>query len=251
MTVFGAYSRYYNLFYRDKDYAGEAEHVRTLIARYSPAARSVLDLGCGTGCHALLLAEGGMAVEGVDLSPEMLAVARSHPSAVAFHQGDIRTIRLGRTFDAVVSLFHVISYQTGNEDLRAAFATAREHLDPGGVFIFDCWYGPAVLTDRPVVRVRRLEDDASAVTRIVEPVMQANGNLVDLHYEVQVRDKASGEIESFRETHRMRYLFRPEIEIFLEEAGMVLVEAAEWMTGRTPGYDTWGVSFVATVAGES
>ena len=252
MSVFGAYSRYYNLFYKDKDYAGEAEHVQSLIQKHRPGAKDILDLGCGTGRHDFLLAEKGYEVTGVDRSKEMLSIANGQlasrvprPPSTVFHQGDIRSIRLGTTFDIVVSLFHVISYQPANEDLLAAFATAREHLKPGGVFIFDGWYGPAVLTDRPVVRVKRLEDEAIAVTRIVEPVMHANDNLVDLHYEVQVRDKASGEVEDVREIHRMRYLFRPEVELLLQKTGMTLIETGEWMTGRPLGFDTWGGCFVA------
>lgn len=252
MTVFGAYSRYYNLFYRDKDYAGEVEYVHALVQKHRAGARSILDLGCGTGRHALLLAAKGYAVAGVDRSEEMLAVANTQratlnpqPSSLDFHQGDIRSIRLDRTFDVVVSLFHVMSYQTGNADLRGAFATAREHLEPGGVFVFDCWYGPAVLTDRPAVRVKRVEDEEIAVTRIVEPVMFANENRVETNYQVLVRDKASGGVEELFETHRMRYLFRPEIESFLQDAGMELLAAEEWMTGRPPGYDTWGVCFIA------
>ena len=251
MTVFGTYSRYYNLFYRDKDYAGEAAYIHNLIRRHLPMAESVLDLGCGTGRHAFLLAERGLAVTGIDRSTEMLAVAKAQNAssrrqtpALNFHHGDLRTIRLGQTFDAVVSLFHVMSYQTGNNDLRAAFTTAREHLKPGGVFIFDCWYGPAVLTDRPSIRIKRLEDEMIAVTRIVEPVMHANDNLVDSNYHVLVRDKATGTVEELRETHQMRYLFRPEIELLLEETGMQIIEASEWMTDRPPGFDTWGVCFV-------
>lgn len=251
MSVFGAYSRYYNLFYKDKDYAGEAKYVQGLTEKHHSGAKSILDLGCGTGRHAILLAEKGYEVTGVDRSEEMLAVANAQLSTFNsqrfcnFHLGDIRSIRLDRTFDVVVSLFHVISYQPGNDDLRAAFATVREHLRPGGVFIFDGWYGPAVLTDRPVVRVKRLEDDEIAVTRIVEPVMHPNDNLVDLHYDVRVRDKASGKVEEVRETHRMRYLFRPEIEMLLQETGMTLIAAAEWMTDRPLGFDTWGGCFIA------
>jgi SAM-dependent methyltransferase len=256
MKVFGAYSRYYSLFYKDKDYAGEAEYVHGLIQKHHLGATSVLDLGCGTGRHAFLLAGMGYRVTGVDRSEEMLAVARSQLSGDAcvaatqsstlnFHEGDIRSIRLNCSFDAVVSLFHVISYQTSNDDLRAAFATAREHLGPGGVFIFDCWYGPAVLTDRPVTRIKRLEDEELLVTRIVEPVMFANDNLVESHYQVMIKDKASGKMEELREIHQMRFLFRPEVELILQEVGMKLVAAEEWMTGSEPGFDTWGVCFVA------
>jgi SAM-dependent methyltransferase len=252
MSVFGSYSRYYNLLYRDKDYAGETAYVRCLIQRHYPGAKTVLDLGCGTGKHDLLLAERGYSMTGVDMSDEMLAVANSQrstlnpqQSSLNFHQGDIRTVRLGKTFDVVISLFHVISYQTTNKDLTDAFVTARKHLAQGGIFIFDCWYGPAVLTDRPAVRVKRLEDEQIIVTRIAEPVMHPNENVVDVNYHVFVRDKVSGEVEEVKETHRMRYLFRPEIEILLKETGMEVIESSEWMSDREPGFDTWGVCFVA------
>ncbi|HBG05741.1 MAG: methyltransferase type 11 [Geobacteraceae bacterium GWC2_58_44] len=251
MEVFGAYSRYYNLFYQDKDYPGEAEYVESLIGKHLPGAKSILDLGCGTGRHDLLLAQMGYQVAGVDMSEEMLAVANTqladltpHPSSLNFHHGDIRSIRLEQSFDVVVSLFHVMSYQTGNEELAAAFATVRAHLKPGGICIFDCWYGPAVLTDRPVVRIKRLEDEEIAVTRLVEPVMYPDQNLVELKYHVFIRVKESGVVEEIKESHLMRYLFRPELELLLREAGLTLIDASEWMTGRKPGFDTWGVCFV-------
>ena len=79
-----------------------------------------------------------------------------------------------------------MSYQTENADLAAAFATAAEHLAPGGIFIFDCWYGPGVLTDPPTTRVRRLHGDGIEVTRIAEPVNHYDRNRVDVHYEVIV-----------------------------------------------------------------
>jgi SAM-dependent methyltransferase len=252
MSVFGDYSRYYNLLYKDKDYAGEAEYVSGLITRHSPGARTVLDLGCGTGRHDLLLAQMGYIITGIDLSEEMLAVANYQlstlnfqQSLVDFHQGDIRTVRLGTMFDVVISLFHVMSYQTTNEDIAAAFATARAHLNPGGIFIFDCWYGPAVLTNWPAVRVKRLEDEMISVTRIAEPTMRANENLVDVNYQVYVRDKTNGDVTELRESHLMRYLFRPEVELFLKEAGFNLVESAEWMTGKEAGFTSWGVYFLA------
>lgn len=251
-AVFGSYSRYYNLLYQDKDYSGETEYLHRLVQTYRPGARSLLDLGCGTGRHDLLLSQKGYSVVGVDISEEMLKIANSQPvpdgflpSAVAFHLGDIRSVRLDRQFDVVVSLFHVISYQTSNDDLLRAFKTAREHLAPGGVFIFDFWYGPAVLTDRPAVRIKRLEDDEIVVTRIAEPVMQPNANLVDVNYQMLIRDKRSGGVEELRESHLMRYLFQPEIEMLLDGVGLDLVAAEEYLTGRPLGFDTWGACMVA------
>lgn len=253
MTVFGNYSRYYDLLYRDKDYIGEAQFIHQLIQNHAPKAQSILEFGCGTGNHAMLLAKEGYSIHGIDLSEEMLQQARDrlsqfHPdlaSKIKISQGDIRQTRLNQKFDVVLSLFHVISYQTTNEDLLAAFNTVKEHLKSGGVFIFDLWYGPAVLTEHPTVRVKRLENEEILVTRIAEPVIHPNENLVDVNYQVFIQNKNTDAIKEFQETHRMRYLFQPEINLLLNEIGLKLVSSGEWMTNSESGLNTWGVYFVA------
>lgn len=249
MSVFGSYSRYYDLLYREKDYAGEAHYIHDLIQRHRPGALRVLDLGCGTGRHADCLSQLGYEMVGVDRSEEMLEVARTRAEtrespAPEFVLGDVREVRLGRRFDVVLSLFHVMSYQTSNQDLLAGFGTIREHLAPGGVFLFDCWYGPAVLSDRPSVRVRRLEDERTEVTRLAEPVIHPNSNLVDVRYHVFVRDRSSGAVEEIRETHSMRYLFRPEVDLLLEACGLRMLYCAEFMSDREPGWNSWNAIFV-------
>jgi SAM-dependent methyltransferase len=249
MEVFGNYARYYNLLYQDKDYAAEAKFIHQLLKTHAPTTQSILELGCGTGKHAALLAELGYEVYGVDLSAQMLEQAEKRlptlnpevASKLEFSQGDVRTVRVDRQFDAVISLFHVFSYQTTNQDLQAAFATAKAHLKPGGVLIFDCWYGPAVLSDRPTVRVKRLEDEEIIVTRIAEPVIYPNDNLVDVNYQVFIKNKATGTVEEVQELHKMRYLFKPEIDALFSQNKFECLTLGEWMTGNTPGFNTWGV----------
>jgi hypothetical protein len=138
-----------------------------------------------------------------------------------------------------------MSYQTTNEDLSAAFSTASEHLAPGGVFLFDCWYGPGVLSDRPSVTVKQLSDNGTDVTRVAEPEMHADQNVVDVKYTVTIVDRATGNNETLHETHRMRYLFSPEISMMLSAAGMTLLESREWMSDRAPGFDSWAACFIA------
>lgn len=248
MSVFGAYARYYDLLYRDKDYAGEAAYVAALVARFHGGAGSLLELGCGTGRHAALLAGHGYEVVGVDRSDVMLSRARERVAGAAraphFLRGDIREVELDRTFDVVVSLFHVISYQTGNDDLERSFERIRSHLEPGGIVIFDCWYGPAVLSLRPAVRVLRREDERTRLTRLAEPVLDPRRNTVDVNYEILLQDRASGDVERITETHCMRYLFEPEIRALMDRHGLELVHGEEWMTGSEPSCDTWGVCFV-------
>jgi SAM-dependent methyltransferase len=255
VSVFETYSQYYDLLYRDKDYAGEAEYIRALIQRERPGAVSVLDLGCGTGRHDLLLSEQGYRVTGVDISPDMLSIAQRHcnewqapagKQAPTFVQGDVRSVRLGQRFDVVVSLFHVMSYQSTNDDLLAAFRTLREHTAPGGLVLFDAWYGPTVLTDRPAVRIKRLQGDGVEVTRLAEPVLFPNENLVDVNYQILVRENATQRTQELRETHRMRYLFVPEVQQLLASVGLRFDRACEFVTDGELGFGTWNALFVAT-----
>lgn len=247
MTGFQEYARYYDLLYRDKDYAGEVQYVHHLIQAHLPEAQSILNLGCGSGRHDRELARLGYRVTGVDLAEEMLVSARREAQGnekLAYHLGDVRSVRLGQKFDAVVSLFHVMSYQVTGTDLLAALATAREHLKPGGLFVFDCWYGPGVLTDRPGVRVKELEDDTLQITRIAQPTMHPNENLVDVNYHLIIRDKAGGQLYDIKEVHRMRYLFLPEVEQMLGASGLELLKTMEWMTDKRPDFATWSAVFV-------
>ncbi|AFY91641.1 class I SAM-dependent DNA methyltransferase [Chamaesiphon minutus] len=260
MAIFDNYARYYDLLYQDKDYEGEAQFVDRLIQTHAPQTKTILELGCGTGNHAMLLATAGYQVCGVDLSAEMLEYAsrqcdRVSPEVAArlqFSQGDLRQVRFvsgasqneNRQFDAVISLFHVISYQTTNQDLLAAFETAKIHLKPGGVFIFDIWYGPAVCHDPPTVRIKRLANRSIQVTRIAEPIVYPNENLVDVNYHVFIKDLSNGAIEELKETHTMRYLFKPELELISSTLDLEIVECREWLTDRQPGLNTWGVYLV-------
>ncbi len=254
MSVFGNYARYYDLLYRDKDYVGEAKFIHNLIQSHAPESQNILELGCGTGNHASLLVQEGYVVHGVDVSYEMLQIAnqritqspQSLASKLTFTHGDIRQVRLNQKFDVVISLFHVISYQTTNEDLLAAFATAKDHLKEGGIFVFDVWYGPAVLTDPPAVRVKRLENELIQITRIAEPVIYPNKNCVDVNYQIFIKDNDSGTVDELRETHTMRYLFQPELNFYLNQVKLSLIERGEWLTSKTTGFNTWGVYFIAT-----
>jgi SAM-dependent methyltransferase len=249
MSVFGNYSRYYNLLYKDKDYQGEVDFVAGLLAKHSGGkAKSVLDIGCGTGNHDLLLCRKGFSIDGVDRSEEMVSVARRRAEGVPnarFHQGDATSFRLDAEFDAVISLFHVMSYLTDNAALFQAFGNAHRHLKPGGIFLFDFWYGPGVLTDRPAPRIKRMEGDGIRVHRMATPEVHAGRDIVDVNYEVLIQDLSKGTLETLKETHHMRYLFRPEIEFMLGQAGFRLLDFREWMTDREPGFQSWNAYAVA------
>ncbi len=240
---FDAYGRYYDLLYRDKDSAAEAAYVCGVLERQGIVEGSLLELGSGTGRHGRLLAGRGYRVQGIERSPRMMAAAATG-GGFACQLGDARSVRMGCRFDAVLSLFHVLSYQTSNEDLGAVFATAAAHLEAGGVFVFDAWYSPAVLAQRPSVRVKRMADEETEILRIAEPTMLPNENRVDVHYTMVVRDRRHGSVQLLEETHPMRHFSLPEIDWLAAAHGFRRVAAEEFLSGRVPGEDTWGVCFV-------
>lgn len=250
---FVLYSQYYDLLYADKDYLGEVSYLLELISKYGNSNfSSLLELGCGTGIHATLIGSRGIDICGIDMSDDMLkcATTRSQelkfmPGQLSFLKGDVRTFRALRYFDVVISLFHVASYQVEEEDLLAMLETATVHLNSGGLFIFDFWYGPAVLSQGPAVRVKKLKNDQIEVTRIAQPLLYENKNLVEVNYDLYIKDLESGKIQVINETHAMRYLFLPEVERLLDLKGFKLVRSEEWMTSRQLSVDTWGVCIVA------
>jgi SAM-dependent methyltransferase len=245
-SVFDHYARYYDLLYRDKDYAAEVNYLVVQIRQQLPQAARILELGCGTGAHAEFLARMGFHVHGVDFSDTMLAQAEerkaSLPAEIAqrlsFSSGDVRTVRTGETYDVVLSLFHVMSYQTTNTDFSSAMTTAACHLAPDGLFLFDYWYGPAVLLQKPDIRTKRLEDSQIKVIRIAEPVLHPNRNVVDVNYTVFVEAKDTGLIRQMQETHSMRYFFLPELANY---GSPQLIECGNhaWMTTEPPCADSW------------
>ena len=238
--VFDKYSSYYELLYKDKDYQGESDYIIELLKKNGISSGNLLEFGSGTGMHARILTNFGYYVHGVELSREMVIRAPVNKRFTC-QQGDLTKVKLSKKFDAVLSLFHVISYLNENNDLDLAFRNAAYHLNPGGIFIFDFWYLPAVLTQKPNVRVKKIADDKFSVTRIAEPVINENLNIVEVKYEVFVQSLDSGVVENFTETHNMRYLSLPEVDLFAKNNGFERIISEEFLTGRAPSFSTWGV----------
>ncbi len=252
MSNFQKYSDFYDLLYRDKDYAAEAEYVARTIRSALPAARSILELGSGTGRHGRLLAAMGFDVHGIERSPEMVSLARTAgrpppletTGSFTCDVGDICTANLGRTFDAVIALFHVISYQTTNQALQQAFQVAAAHLAPGGLFLFDVWHGPAVLTERPSVRVKEVADERHRIKRTAHPELDSDRGTVKVVYQMECEDRRSGEAVQFSEEHLMRYLFATEVDLIAQGCGLRRVATEEFLTGQPPSPSTWGVAYL-------
>ena len=249
MEVFKDYAYYYNAFYQDKDYGTEAKQIDSLLRRYGQHIDTLINLGCGTGKHDLEFAKLGYQCTGIDMSSLMIDIAKKNAEEanvnIDFLTADIRTYIPQKQYDAVLALFHVMSYQNKNNDILAAFRSARTALQRNGLFLFDTWYGPGVLSDKPVVRVKEIEDEKNRLIRVARPTMHDKENVVDVNYEVFVIDKVTGKTKTINEVHNMRYFFKPELEFLLADAGFELIDNLDCRTLRKTDFSSWTSFFIA------
>ncbi len=140
--MFDRSAHLYDLIYRFKDYEAESRDLVTIVGERAPNATSLLDVACGTGEHLRLVRSSFDHVEGVDVEPDMVALARAKLPDVVVTEADMRTFDLGRAFDVVTCLFSSIGYLADAEELRASVARMAAHLAPGGVLVIDGWIRP-------------------------------------------------------------------------------------------------------------
>lgn len=153
MPAYAEFAGFYDQIMGDRTV--DIARVRSYITRYCPAARSLLELGCGTGTMLAGLMPG-LEVTGVDRSPEMLAVAARTAPRARLVQGDMTAFSLGARFDAVICVFDTLNHLPRLADWRQMFDRVHEHLADAGLFVFDVnttqrlrrlWQGPAFASD--------------------------------------------------------------------------------------------------------
>jgi len=245
--VFSEYAQFYDLYYANKDYSGEVDFVLYLASKFGLYPETVLDMGCGTGKHLIEMARRGLTGLGFDQSPEMLKAARNNLGSrgMEIALGDLRHFRTNKQYDLVVAMFAVMGYLTSNEDLLSGLLTARDHLTPNGLFIFDGWFGPAVLAQRPEERIYEYTSGTQWVQRKVTPFLNTVEQVVSVHYEIISRD-ANGPEKRVTEDHKLRYMFVQEMKLAMQASGLALLYSCPFMKhdGQLSP-TTWNVSFVA------
>jgi len=141
-TPFDAIAPYYDLLHSRKDYGEECRFLESVMGRFlAETPKELLDVGCGTASHALMLAKRGYRVTAVDCSPRMLDQARrkAGPRQPGFRllQADLQHMALGVRFDAAYSMDGPVISLPTMRDLLLHFKTVRDHLRPGGIYVFD------------------------------------------------------------------------------------------------------------------
>ncbi len=240
------YADCYDVFYREKDYEAECDMLDGIFARRGLTPSTIIDLGCGTARHAVVLANRGHVVTGVDRSQQMLEIAgkriEEESCEITLLHQEIQELRVDSRFDVALAMFAVMGYLWTNESFMEGLRRVFAHLNPGGVFVFDCWHGPAVAVHRPKQRFQRFtSSNGEEVVRLVSPRMDAAQQIVDVDYETLVM--AEGKVSSQTgETHRMRYFHPMELRLALEACGFEEIEIGAFGNPeRTPTFDDWNI----------
>ncbi len=218
----------YDAIYSWKDYEAEASRLRELfMARGIPGGSSLLDVACGTGRHLEYLKQYYY-VEGLDLDPGLLEVARQRHPDLAFHQADMTNFDLGRQFNIVTCLFSAISYVKTVDRLNRSIEVMSRHLLPGGLLLVEPWIYPhaykegsvhATFVDRPDLKIARM--------RVGEPLQ---GNLAILNFHYLVATPAG--VEYFTERHETALFTHEQYLEAFTSAGLQVEHDPEGLMGR-------------------
>jgi SAM-dependent methyltransferase len=227
--MFAKSSAFYDAIYAaaGKDYAREGQQIHAIIREHkrSPGNR-LLDVACGTGAHLAQL-HTAYEVEGLDIDPRMLEIARARCPGVTFHLGNMVNFDLGRQYDAVICMFSSIGYAKTVPRLRKALRAMSTHVLPGGVLIIEPWLKPetfqpghigAVFVDQPELKVARVNDSA----------LKDSLSVMKFHYLVATPKG----IEHFTEVHKLGLYSHEDYLAAYRRSGLEVVYDPEGPMGR-------------------
>jgi len=218
----------YDRIYAFKDYRAEVERLTELVGPdLSPDASRLLDVACGTGKHLEHLKTRFSRADGLDLSAELIAIARQRNPELRFHTGDMRSFEVDARFDLITCLFSSIGYMTTVDDLHVAIACMTRHLAPGGVLAIEPWFTP----DQWMANTTHadfIDDPELKIARVNTSLVEGRISIVDLHHLIGTPE----ETVHFLEKHRLGLYTVDEMTAAFRESGLIVRFDPEGITGR-------------------
>lgn len=226
--TFNSYTRsaaFYDLIYEFRDIPALNEELLRYLETHAPAATSLLDVACGTGQQLAALTMYDCV--GVDLSPEILAVAADRVPDVPLLVQDMVELDVGRTFDAIICLSSSISYVRTVARLYRAVACMAAHLEPGGTLFVEPWFTPEQFWDGHL-SVRHAADETVNLSWMYRQVRHDRLSVLAIHYLV---GGAAG-VEHWVEAHEMGLFTDAEYTSALRAAGLEVHHDPGRLAGR-------------------
>jgi ubiquinone/menaquinone biosynthesis C-methylase UbiE len=225
--MFSKTARYYDKIYAFKDYRAEVKRLTTIIREHLRSeGNCLLDVACGTGHHLEFIKEQFDA-EGLDISAELLELARQRNPEVTFHQADMTDFGLGRGFDVVTCLFSSIGYAKTLDNVKKAVACMARHTVPGGLVIIEPWFTPQAW-QTPSVHALFIDEPDLKIARVNTSFVKGRLSYFDLHYLIGTPEGT----EHFVERHELGLFETDEMRAVLTGAGLKATYDAEGLTGR-------------------
>jgi SAM-dependent methyltransferase len=203
-----------------KDYPAEARRIHELISSYGrPDSERLLDVACGTGLHALELGKWYL-VDGLDLSPAQLAVARERlPARVTLFERDMRDFDLGRRYDAVTCLFSAIGHLPTYEELVKALRAMAWHLEPGGLLMVEPWLQPDMYKPGQV-NLQDVQEPDRRIIRVSSSTRDGQMIKLKLHHWLQTGSGGETSLKEFTEEDELMMFAQSELMQAVEDAGL-------------------------------
>lgn len=224
--MFDRTAAYYDLIYRWKDYAAEAESIRSCLQERAPEAKTLLDVACGTGEHLKHL-KAHYRVEGLDLNEDFVRIARKKLPSTTIHHGDMGEFHLGRTFDAVLCLFSSIGYLRTLDRVAESLRCFRDHLSDDGVLLVEPWFTPETWHPGRVHMIVQDEDDLK-VCRMNRSETREGLSFLHFHYLVGTAD----EVVHLEEEHELGLFSIEEMKEAFRDADLTVDHDPEGPSGR-------------------
>ena len=245
--MYNEFAYLYDSLINDVDYEKWADYYFSVFNRYGHKPCLGLDLGCGTGNLTLELAKRGIEMTGVDLSEDMLMVARekSEGQDILYLNQDMTEFELYGTVDFIVSSLDCINYITDKRDLLSVFRLVNNYLDPGGLFIFDIntrYKLENIIGNNTFV----LENDDVFCTWQNE--YDKRKKISDFYLTFFCKNECG--YERFDEQHTERAYEIDEIKTLIEKSGMKLLKVYDSLSFESPKKNSERVFFVAQEQGK-
>ena len=258
MAIYDKFSQYYDDLYSAYDYEADCNHLIEVFKRYcTQTPKSILDLGCGTGTHALTLATKGFHITGIDMSKTQIesAMKKAKMSEVServnFIHGDMRDFSLDKKFDVVVSLFGSFCYLLEDEDIEMTFRNIHNHLQENGIVVFEFWHVGGVNPKSSTGGYHtwtKYDGENRKIIRLNTSIYNHETNTLDLEFEFYVlSDKRL--IDEFDESHKLRLFSVGEIHTWLRRMGFEVLGIFETNSFDAPASNSFRPTAVARKLG--
>jgi len=225
--MFTKSAEFYDAIYSWKNYAEEVELAEGYIAQYKKSSgKTLLEVACGTGQHAQYF-QKDFQVEGLDLDPELLKIARKRCPMMKFYEADMVAFDLGKQYDVVTCLFSSIGYTETVEKLNTAMKNIANHLLIGGVALIEPWFTPDQWEPRHVT-ARFLDLPNLKIARINVSYAEGDVSILDFHYLIGTPQG----VENIREEHRLGLFTDQQYRAAFELAGLDLYFDPKGLDGR-------------------